>query len=334
MGQPYDMPLEQLREYRPPLTRRADFAAFWNESKEILAQVPSDPQLIPIEYPVDGVEVYELSFSGFGDARIRGYYALPKKAGQHPGLIMYHGYNWSHDGQIHDVVNWALHGYATFGMLVRGQQLSEDNSVAPYGHSAGWMTKGILSKETYYYRGVYMDAIRALDVLAQREEVDDSRIGVIGGSQGGALSLVAAALSHIPQIVVADYPYLSHFRRAIDTALVGPYLEINEYFRRNSAPDIEEKAMETLSYYDLMNFAPWITCPVLVSIGLIDEITPPSTVFAAYNHLETTEKKIQVYRYFGHEPIPAFHTEKLKCLRKHLLDEQQEPLIDNASSAC
>jgi len=318
MGQPYDMPLEQLREYKPALTRRDDFSAFWEESKRLLAQVPSDPQLTAITYPVDGVRLYELSFTGYGHARIRGYYAVPDRAGQHPGLVLYHGYNWSHDGQIHDVVNWALHGYAAFGMLVRGQQLSEDNSVAPHGNAAGWMTKGILSKETYYYRGVYMDAVRALEVLAEREEVDASRIGVTGGSQGGALSLVAAALSSIPRVVVAEYPYLSHFRRAIDTALAGPYLEINEYFRRNSAPEIEEKAMETLSYYDVMNLAPLVTCPVLVSIGLIDEITPPSTVFAAYNHLQTREKQICVYRYFGHEPMSAFHMEKLKCLREHL----------------
>ncbi|EST55000.1 cephalosporin C deacetylase [Brevibacillus panacihumi W25] len=318
MGQPYDLPLEQLREYKPALTLRDDFSDFWEESKQLLAQVPSEPQLTAIEYPVDGVRLYELSFAGFGDARICGYYAVPDRAGQHPGLVLYHGYNWSHDGQIHDVVNWALHGYAAFGMLVRGQQLSEDNSVAPHGNAVGWMTKGILSKETYYYRGVYMDAVRALEVLAEREEVDTSRIGVTGGSQGGALSLVAAALSAIPRVVVAEYPYLSHFRRAIDTALAGPYLEINEYFRRNSAPEIEEKAMETLSYYDVMNLAPWVTCPVLVSIGLIDEITPPSTVFAAYNHLQASDKQIRVYRYFGHEPMSAFHMEKLKCLREHL----------------
>lgn len=318
MGQPYDLPLEQLREYRPALTRCDDFSAFWEESKQMLAQVPSDPQLTALEYPVDGVRLYELSFAGFGDARIRGYYAVPDRAGQHPGLVLYHGYNWSHDGQIHDVVNWALHGYATFGMLVRGQQLSEDNSVAPHGNSAGWMTKGILSKETYYYRGVYMDAVRALEVLAERGEVDASRIGVTGGSQGGALSLVAGALSSIPRVIVAEYPYLSNFRRAIDTALAGPYLEINEYFRRNSTPEIEEKAMETLSYYDVMNLAPLVTCPVLVSIGLIDEITPPSTVFAAYNHLQTSDKQIRVYRYFGHEPMSAFHMEKLRYLREHL----------------
>jgi len=95
--------------------------------------------------------------------------------------------------------------------------------ISPEGHYAGWMTKGILHKESYYHRGVYMDAIRALQVLSERLEVHSDRIGVTGGSQGGALALAAAALSDIPRVVVAEYPYLSHFRRAIDVAPTGPY---------------------------------------------------------------------------------------------------------------
>jgi len=75
--------------------------------------------------------------------------------------------------------------------------------------------------------------------------------------------------------------------------------------------------MATLSYYDVMNLAGWIRCPILAAIGLVDEITPPSTVFAAYNHLQT-EKEIRVYRYFGHEYIPSFQTEKLAYLRQRL----------------
>jgi cephalosporin-C deacetylase len=316
MAQPYDMPLEQLMSYRPELTKQDDFKQFWMKTKELLAKEPADINLRPVEYPADGVKVYELSYRGFEGARIRGWYAVPDRTGRHPGLVVYHGYNWVFDGGIHDIVNWALHGYATFGMLVRGQG-SADSSVSEHGHAAGWMSKGILNKDSYYYRGVYMDAVRALEVLAGRDEVDANRIGVTGGSQGGALALVAAALSNIPASAVAEYPYLCHFRRAIDVAPAGPYLELNEFFRRNSGADVEDLAMKTLSYFDVMNLAPWIQCPVLVSIGLIDEITPPSTVFAAYNHIESN-KDIRVYRYFGHEFIPAFQTEKLQFLRQNL----------------
>lgn len=323
MVQPYDLPLEELRDYRPALTREKDFSEFWQSSLSALSSEPLEVNLMPLEYPVDGVQLFELTYRGYDGARIHAWYAVPNTRGSHPGLVVYHGYNSSYEGGIHDIVNWALHGYATLGMHVRGQYGSEDTSADPHGHHAGWMTKGILSKDTYYYRGVYLDAVRAVDVLAGFEEVNRNRIGVTGHSQGGGLSIVTAALSQQVRVVVADYPYLSHFRRAIDMAPTGPYLEFNEYFRRNASPEIEEQAMKTLSYFDIMNLAPRVSCPTLVSIGLVDQITPPSTVFAAYNHLgEEVEdepfKELKVYRYFGHEPISKFHMERLRFLQTYL----------------
>ncbi|MEC0586633.1 cephalosporin C deacetylase [Bacillus spizizenii] len=313
----FDLPLDQLQTYKPEKTAPNDFSEFWKSSLDELAKVKAAPDLQPVDYPADGVKVYRLTYKSFGNARITGWYAVPDKEGPHPAIVKYHGYNASYDGEIHEMVNWALHGYAAFGMLVRGQQSSEDTSISPHGHALGWMTKGILDKDTYYYRGVYLDAVRALEVISSFDEVDETRIGVTGGSQGGGLTIAAAALSDIPKAAVADYPYLSNFERAIDVALEQPYLEINSFFRRNGSPETEEKAMKTLSYFDIMNLADRVKVPVLMSIGLIDKVTPPSTVFAAYNHLET-EKELKVYRYFGHEYIPAFQTEKLAFFKQHL----------------
>ncbi|MDN4525174.1 acetylxylan esterase [Fictibacillus fluitans] len=317
MLQPYDLPLEELKIYKPDLTKREDFINFWTLTKEELAEHPVNCTMDKVDYPSDRVDVYEVVYRGFRGAEIRGYYARPKKMGIYPGLVWYHGYNYSFDGGIHETVNWALHGYAVFGMLARGQQGSEDNMVSSHGHSSGWLTKGVLDKETYYYRGVYMDAVRAVEVLSRFEEVDHKRIGVIGGSQGGGIALAAAALSPIPAVVVSIHPFLSHFQRSIDVATQGPYLEINDFFRRNTRPELEEQTMETLSYFDVMNLAPMVTCTTLMSIGLIDDITPPSTVFAVYNHLQT-EKELKVYRYFGHEYTSPFQMEKLKFLQNHL----------------
>ncbi len=321
MAQPYDLPLEQLRTYKPEPTRREDFERFWQSSLDRLAEIPPDYDLTPYDYPARGVRVYEITYRGFNGASIGGWFAVPDRTGPHPGLVIYHGYNWAADGNLHDTVNWALHGYAALHMFVRGQQgHSVDNIVPTHGNTVGWMTKGIQSPEQYYYRAVYMDAVRALEILASMDEVDSSRIGVTGGSQGGALALAAAALSPIPKAAAADYPYLSHFERAIDVTPKGPYLELNEYFRRYSNPAIEETARATLSYFDIMNLAPSITCPTWISIGLVDEITPPSTVFAVYNHL-TCPKDISVHRYFGHEYIPGAHEAKLRMLMRHLSAE-------------
>ncbi len=318
MVQPYDMSLEELKKYKPKLTRQPDFDEFWETTKKELAAVRLEYKLQPYSYPARGVKVFRISFKGFNNADIDGWFAIPDGPGKYPGIVAYHGYNWAFDGNLHDTVNMALHGYGVLQMLVRGQQgNSSDNVVTYHGNNSGWMTKGILSKEQYYYRAVYMDSVRALEVLADMDNVDPDRIGVMGGSQGGGLSLASSALSDIPRVTVASYPYLCNFNRAIDTAPQMPYGEINEFFRRNSDPAIEEQAKKTLSYFDVMNHAPNIKCPVLLASGLVDEITPPSTIFAAYNHMECP-KEIAVFRYFGHEYIPGFVEKQLSTLMKYL----------------
>ena len=318
MAQLYDMPLEELKEYKPKLTKEPDFEEFWSKSLRKLAEVPVKYELTPYDYPVKGVKVFRVSFLGFENANIDGWFAIPDKEGLHPGLVLYHGYNWAYEGCIHDVVNWALNGYAVMNMLVRGQQgNSIDNVVSSIGCAAGWMGKGILNPDEYYFRAVYMDAVRAVEVLASMPQVDESRIGVTGGSQGGALTLVAAALSNIPKVAAADYPYLSNFERAIDVTPAGPYLELNEFFRRYSKPEIEIQAKKTLSYFDNMNLASWIKCKTWICVGLVDELTPPSTIFAVYNHL-TCPKNITVFRYFGHEHIPGYVETKLRLLMEEL----------------
>ncbi len=320
MQQLYDLPLEQLKNYKPELTRQPDFDDFWNRALEELSRIPLKYSLTPVDYPVKGVKVYTLDFLGYNNANIQGSFAIPDRVGPHPGLMLFHGYNWALEGNIHETVTWALHGYACFQMLVRGQQgHSSDNVPSSTGFASGWMTKGILNPEEYYYRAVYLDAVRALEILSYIDNVDSKRIGVTGGSQGGGLTLAAAALSDIPVVAAADFPYLSNFDRAIEITPQGPYNEFNEYFRRNTAPEIEEQAKKTLSYFDVMNLAPRIKCHTWVSSGLIDTITPPSTIFAAYNHM-TCSKEIASYRYFGHEHLPGGVIPKLRTLMKYLLN--------------
>lgn len=319
MPQPYDLPLEQLYQYQPTSTATNDFNSFWEETLQELQSVPLSYERHEITYPVKGIKVYQVLFKGFNHSQIEAVLAIPDSNQPLPGIMEYHGYNWVNERDVNDVVNMALKGYAVMRMYCRGQYAgSIDNMISSNGHTKGWMTKGIQNKYEYYYRGVYMDAVRAIDVLADMPEVDGERIAVTGSSQGGAITLAAAALSSVPKIAVSDHPYLSNFERAIDITPVGPYSELNDYFKSFSGnPAIEQQAKLTLSYFDIMNLAPRIKCYTWVCIGLIDDITPPSTVFAAYNHM-SCKKDIAVYRYYGHEVVPATIPTRLQMFMDHL----------------
>jgi len=166
------------------------------------------------------------------------------------------------------------------------------------------MTKGILDKREYYYRGVYVDCVRAIDFLCTRAEVDPKRIGVTGGSQGGGLTLAVAGLDRRPALAMADVPFLCHFARPLEISDAYPYREIADFLRRY--PGTDDQVFRTLSYFDVMNLAADIACPTLVTAGLEDMVCPPSTVFAAYNHIPAP-KSIDVFRYYAHE-VPGSHS--------------------------
>ncbi len=161
------------------------------------------------------------------------------------------------------------------------------------------MTQGIRDAETYYYRYVYADAARALELLANREEVDAQRLAITGVSQGGGLALAVAALSATSLVVaLPDIPFLCDYRRAIAITPNGPYPEIPLFLK--SFPELEEKTMRTLSYFDNLNLAPWIKCRTIISNCLCDDVCPPSTIFGVYNHI-SAEKQIEIYPYHKHE---------------------------------
>jgi cephalosporin-C deacetylase len=311
----YDKPLEELLVYNPPLTREPDLDAFWSATLAESAQAPLNADVRLTDYPAVGARVYEVMYDGWRGARICGWYIVPDRPGPYPALVQYHGYSgWKQDA--HHYLMWALQGYAIFAVDVRGQSgNSSDPADYPGGHVTGWMTMGILDPASYFYRGVYMDCVRAIDFVASREEVDASRLGVMGMSQGGGLTLAAAALDSRPILAMPEMPYLCHYKRAVDMAVRNPYLEISEYIRR--WPNRDAQVWRTLSYFDNLNLADRITCPVLMDVGLQDDICPPSTVYATYNRI-TARKEMRVYRYSNHEVVEAHWEPKLRWAHHYL----------------
>jgi cephalosporin-C deacetylase len=301
-----DMPLEQLRQYRPPLYRTDDFDSFWEGTiQEALAQ-PLNAELVPYRLQARRLQCYAVRFDGFRGGRIAGWYVRPETGENLPALCIYHGYGGRAARPL-DVLHYADQGLCVLTMDCRGQNgQSQDSSAPPEGHALGWMTQGIRDRESYYYRFAYADAVRALELLARRDEVDEDRIAVMGFSQGGGLTLAAASLSQRPILALADGPFLCDFRRAIQIATAGPYPEIPNFIKAH--PQLHEQVIQTLSYFDCLNLAPRVRCRTVVCSGLWDEICPPSTIFSVFHHLAPAEKQLEVYPFHGHE-VPYDHQE-------------------------
>jgi cephalosporin-C deacetylase len=300
-----DMPLEQMRQYKPTLYREADFDAYWETTVNEAIAEPLNAELIPYVLPTRNLQCYAVRFDGYKGGRIAGWYVRPTSRGKFPGLCLYHGYS-GRGARPLDMLAYASQGICVLTMDCRGQNgQSQDSMVVDEGWQSGWMTKGVRDPKQYYFRYVYADALRALELLARREEVDETRLAIAGGSQGGALTLAVAALSAKPILALPDVPFLCDFRRAIQISPAGPYPEITNFLR--SFPHLYETVIRTLSYCDNLNLAPRIRCRTVVSNSLWDDICPPSTVYAVYNHI-TAEKQIEIYPFHKHE-TPYEHQE-------------------------
>jgi cephalosporin-C deacetylase len=190
-------------------------------------------------------------------------------------------------------------------MDTRGQGSSSRNGDTPdYDPEGsnpqylGFMTRGVLSPATYYYRRVFTDAVRAVETARAHEAVNNEQIVVKGGSQGGGISIAVAGLVNDLAGSMPDVPFLCHYKHAVSIIDRHPYEEIRLYLKAHR--DKIDTVWNTLSYFDGLNFAARTQTPTLYSAGLMDFICPPSTVFAAYNH-HAGEKSIEVYEYNDHE---------------------------------
>jgi len=321
----FDLPLAALREYRPELTIPGDLDAFWDRTIAEARRVDLDPVFEPVDNHLSVVRTFDVSFSGFGGHRIRAWLHLPASAtGPLPGVVEFLGYSGGRGLPIQQHSGWALAGYAHLVMDSRGQGFGNLTGDTPdptedAGSNSvpGMMTRGIRSPETYYYRRLFTDAVRAVETLRTHEAVDAARVAVAGVSQGGGISLAVAAL--VPDVfaVMTDVPFLSHFERAITITDRDPYREIARYLMRHR--EDAELVHRTLSYIDVAVLSRRATAPALFSVALMDQTCPPSTVFAAYNHYAGADKEIRVYPYNDHEGGQEHHQiEKLRWFRERL----------------
>jgi cephalosporin-C deacetylase len=233
-------------------------------------------------------------------------------------VVQYQGYGGGR-GLAHESTLWADAGYAHLVVDTRGQgsAWSIGESDDPVGSSPaqpGFMTRGVLHERDYYYRRVYIDAVRAVDLVRQDERVDKERIAVAGASQGGGIALSVSALVAEVAAVMVDVPFLCDFPRAIAVTDRDPYAEITRYLRVHHGK--QERVLLTLSYFDCVLLVTAFIAPALFSVALMDETCPPSTVYAAY-HAYRGPKELIVYPYNDHEGGGAWQqARQIRWLRK------------------
>jgi len=298
------MPLAELRSYRPTVAEPTDFDDFWSRTLDEARGLGGEVTLEPIPTQLPNVEIFDMTFPGFNGEPIKAWYSRPAGAQQDlPVVVQFHGYGGGR-GLPFENTFWPSAGYAHVLMDNRGQGSAWGNGgdtpdLAGAGPAhPGFMTRGIEDPHAYYYRRLLTDAVRCVDAARSLAGVDASQTFVIGGSQGGTMVLAVAGLADALAGVAPDVPFLCHPERAVSITDKDPFGEVRRYLAIHR--DNAEQTFRTLSYFDGVNFAKRASAPSLFSVGLFDEICPPSTVFAAHNWYGG-EKSIDVYDFNGHE---------------------------------
>ena len=314
-----DLTVAECHDYRPDLAAPADLDEFWSRTLHAAGVAAGPAEFAPVDTGLHAVRTFDVTVRGHAGQPVRGWLQLPAAATGPLGCVVeFAGYGRGR-ALPHQHLFWASAGYAHLIMDTRGQGWTTGMSATPDPDDAvavvpGHLTKGLDSPDAYYYRRVYADAVRCVLAARDHPEVDPARVAVAGVSQGGGIALAVAGLLPGLAAVLTDVPFLCHFRRGVDIAGAGPYLEIAEYLRVNRTRT--SAAFRTLAYFDAAILGASADAPALFSIAMMDDVCPPSTGFAAY-HRYGGAKDLRVYEFNGHEGGAEHHQlEQLAWLRE------------------
>ncbi len=309
----YEMPLEKMETYMGTNPCPEDFNQFWDNALQELQEAEQNQniELIPATFQTSFAECYDLYFVGVRNARIHAKIVMPKNKKNCKAVLQFHGYGGNAGNWIEKLA-YAAEGFVVAAIDCRGQSgLSEDAGNINGNTFHGHIIRGLLDKpENMLMRHIFLDTVQLSHIIMDMPQVDAAQVSVMGGSQGGGLSLACAALE--PRIVKAaiDYPFLCDYKRVweLNQTVDGAYSELRTFFRDfDPLHKNEAKYFEQLGYIDAHNLATRIKAKTIMAITLMDEICPPSTQFAAFNNISSEKEKF-VYPDFSHEYIP-FHAD-------------------------
>jgi cephalosporin-C deacetylase len=317
----FEKPLAELREYTGINPRPRDFDAYWDSSIAEMRSTDPKVELRPNSLlHSSAAECFDLWFTGVGGARIYAKYLRPRNVqGRRPAVVMFHGYT-ANSGDWSDKLSYVSEGFCVAALDCRGQGgRSEDIGGVQGGTHRGHMVRGLDDPDSrkLLYRSIFLDAAQLAGIVMAQPEVDPSRVGALGPSQGGALTLACAALEPRISRLVSIFPFLCDYRRVWEMDLAkDAYEELRLHFRRfDPRHEREEEIFTRLGYIDCQHLAPRIAGNVLMMTSLMDTVCPPSTQFAAYNKI-TAPKSMVVYPDYAHEPLPDMNDLAFNFLRQ------------------
>ena len=305
-----DMPLSELKTYQGRNPRPDDFDAFWDDALSEMRATDPRPELIPGEFQAPFVECFDLYYTGVRNARIHAKYLRPKhREGKRPVVLQFHGYS-GNAGEWWDKLSYVAAGFCVAAMDCRGQGgFSEDPGGVKGPTLRGHIIRGLSEgAENLLFRHIFLDTAQLARTVLEFPEADPARVGAMGMSQGGGLTLACAALEPRVKRAAPAVPFLCDYKRVWEMDLAkNAYEELRTYFRQfDPRHEREEEIFTRLGYIDAQYLAPRIKAEVLVGTGLMDEICPPSTQFAAYNKI-VAPKEMAVYPDYAHEGLPGFY---------------------------
>jgi len=321
--------IQELFHYKPEQTKQDDLDEFWTGT---LLEVHDDQwftKRIEKETLLQNVKVYDVTFNGFKNTPIHGLFIRPSHGAEgkkqdsdvgahhekYPCVIIFPGYHAVKLGPEH-YIEWIAMGIAVFVVDIRGQ--SNGNTLgSSHGMVKGWMTENILNIQESYYKALTVDNLRAVRWVLEQEDIDVENVGVYGGSQGGGLALMAATFFPQLKAAVADIPNLCH----VDFGVFHSQSSLSEVaeFCRKFGVDWKD-VLKNLSYFDHLNLADRIKLPVMLSVGLKDNICMPETIFPVYNLISSEEKSLEIYPFTAHTVEESQRQKGYQFMYKHLND--------------
>ncbi len=292
-------------EIQPSLPAPADFDQFWADQKKRLAEAPWDAKLTPVDSPEAEIDCFDVQVPCLGGAPVSGYLALPKNARPKslPAILWVQG-----AGVRGSILPNAVKG-AKAGMLsmdINAHGIPNGRPPQFYSQLAAGALKdyphrGRESRETVYFRGMFLRLVRAIDFLTSRPEWDGKVVVVIGHSQGGGQALAAGGLDDRVTMIAAGVPALcDHSGRVAGRINGWPKLVPTG---ADGKPDAT--ILKASRYVDAVNFAGRCRADAILSVGFIDSTCPPSTCYAAYNQLQGRKQIINkpLMRHAAPQPI-------------------------------